>query len=288
MRELLTIPDFTRLHDWTGPWFMEPSAYQALRVLVFRTDLAAHIAERRSRMFDDDHKEKAADTLTEILPAKGGRNIAKIALTGTLMKSQSSFGGTSTVQARREINAAANDSTVQGILLAIDSPGGTVAGTAELGDTIKSAARQKPVYAWVDGLAASAAYWAASQADMIYAGNRMAQVGSIGTYFPAYDVSKQFEADGIKTHLFTTGPFKGMGVEGTAITEEQAAHLQERVNGMQAHFDTAVRTGRGLSATELTAVRSGAVYPATEALDRRLIDGTKTLEQTLAALAAAS
>jgi signal peptide peptidase SppA len=287
VKELL-VPDFGRLHDWTGPWLMEPQAYEALRTLLLRTDLVTHVAENRARMFDDGGEPKAADSLTELMPAKGGRNIAKIALSGTLMKSSSSFGGTSTVQARREINAAANDSTVQGILLAIDSPGGTASGTAELGDTIKAATRQKPVYAWVDGLAASAAYWAASQADQIFAGNRMAQIGSIGTYMPAYDLSQQFEKDGIKTHLFTTGPLKGMGVQGTQITEEQVAHLQDRVNGIQAHFDQAVRSGRGLSAAELAAVRSGAVFTTAEALGSKLIDGTKTFEQTFAALAAAS
>lgn len=278
MPDLLSIPFFSRIHDWTGAWFMDPDAYQALKATIMRANWQEHMAAG----------PRPSDSLTEMVPAKGGKNIAMIRLAGTLMKSESSFGGTSTVKARREINAAAGDPNVHGIMLAIDSPGGTVAGTAELGDAVKAATKQKPVYSWVDGLAASAAYWPAAQGDMIYAGNRMTRVGSIGTYFAAYDFSKEFEASGVQARLFTTGPLKGMGTPGMPITEEQAVHLQEQVNEMQTHFDAAVRSGRGMSAAQLTAVRSGAVFPAAEAIDKRLIDGVKTLEQTLAALAAAS
>lgn len=287
MRERIAVPDFARIHDWTGAWFMEPVAYHALKAMITRTDLARHMEESRAQRAAQT-EAGAKDTLTEMIPIRGGKNIAAIRLSGTLMKSESSFGGTSTIMARREISAAANDPNVHGILLSIDSPGGTVAGTAELGDTIKAATNKKAVYSFVDGLAASAAYWAASQSDMIFAGNRMAQIGSIGTYFAAYDFSKEFEAAGVRTHLFSTGPLKGMGTPGMPITDDQAAHLQERVNEMQTHFDAAVRSGRGMSASELTAVRSGAVFPAAQAIERKLIDGIKTLDQTLAALVAAT
>jgi len=287
MRELLEIPAFSRLHDWLGPWIMLPSAYEGLKATILRTDWARHMADYQQK------QELAAgrgeeDTLTQMIPVKGGKNIAAITLAGTLMKSASSFGGTSTVQARKEINAAKRDPNVHGILLAIDSPGGTVAGTAELGDAIKDATRSKPVYSYVDGLAASAAYWAASQTDMIFAGNRMTQTGSIGTYLPAYDFSKALEAEGVKAKLFTTGKLKGLGTYGMPITDEQSAHLQERVNEMQTHFDAAVRSGRGMNASQLEAVKSGAVFSAKEAMEKRLIDGIRTLDQTLAALAAAS
>lgn len=274
---LLPYAGYHRHHDWLGLWAMEESAAYSLRFLAERTPPAAHMAAAPQRQ----------PSYTQMVPAKAGKNIAMIRAAGTLMKAESSFGGTSTVQLRRDIRAAVADDTVSGILLAIDSPGGTVDGTYDLAADVKAATRRKPVYAWVDGMAASAAFWMASQASQVYAGNPMSQVGSIGTYLAVYDYSAAAERDGIKVHLFTTGPLKGLGVPGTAITEDHAAHLQGRINEAQTFFDDAVRKGRGLSASQLDGVRTGAAWFAAGAQERRLIDGIKTLDATLAALAAA-
>lgn len=268
---------FHRHHDWLGLWAMEAVAGEALKLLVERTPPTAHLAAAAPRQ----------PGYTTMVSAKGGKNIAMIRAAGTLMKAESSFGGTSTVQLRRDIRSAVADDTVSGILLAIDSPGGTVDGTYDLAADVKAAGRRKPVYAWVDGMAASAAYWMASQASLIYAGNPMSQVGSIGTYLAVYDYSAAAERDGVKVHLFTTGPLKGLGVPGTAITDDHKAHLQSRINEAQTFFDDAVRKGRGLSASALDDVRTGAAWFAGGAQEKRLIDGIKTLDATLAALAAA-
>jgi signal peptide peptidase SppA len=203
------------------------------------------------------------------------------------MKSQPSFGGTSTVQFRREVRSAANDPNVSGILLRFDSPGGTVSGTADAAADIRAARRKKPVWAFGDDLVASAAYWLASQADHFVVNNATAMVGSIGTYVAVADLSAAAEREGVKVHLFTTGPLKGLGVPGTQITDDQAAHVQRLVNETQTHFDEAVRKGRGMTATQVAAVRSGAMFPATEAVGLKLIDGVRSLESTLEALAAA-
>lgn len=269
---------YARSHDWFGLWAIEESAAQALRFLVERTPPAQHMAAAAPRQTG----------YTQMVPAKGGKNIAMIRAQGTLMKSESSFGGTSTVQLRRDVRNAVADDTVSGILLAIDSPGGTVDGTYDLAADVKAAGRRKPVFAWVDGMAASAAYWMASQASQVFTGNPMSQVGSIGTYLAVYDYSAAAEKEGVKVHLFTTGPLKGMGVPGTAITDDHKAHLQGRINEAQTFFDDAVRKGRGLSAAQLDGVRTGAAWFAAKAQELRLIDGIKSLDATLAALAAAS
>lgn len=277
MPEPIRVPDFSRIHDWCGLWAMEPIAFAALRELVARTDFGAHMAAPVRKLESGIVPE----------PAKGGKTVARINVVGPLMKSAGSFGGTSTVQLRRDIRQAAADPQFSGIMLAIDSPGGTVAGTMELGDEVRAARRQKPVHAFVDGMAASAAYWVASQADAVWARNAMAHVGSIGTYYSVVDSSQAAEREGVKVHLFTTGPLKGIGAPGVPVTDDQVAHLREWVDELQAHFDDAVRKGRGLSAAELAAVRSGEVFPATRALGKRLIDGIKTEDQVVNALATA-
>lgn len=274
----ITIPHFSRIDDWTGIWLMEPNAAHALQRLVAATNWPEHMAAAPPK----------PETNIRYESGRGGKNIAVIRMAGTLMKSQSSFGGgTSTVQVRRDIRAAVADGDVSGILLSIDSPGGTVAGTAALGREVQEAGKIKPVYAHIEDMGASAAYWVASQAHKVFADAQTTQVGSIGTYLTLYDYSAVAEREGVKVHHFATGPLKGLGADGVPITNEQASYLQGQVEKMQAEFDSAVRMGRNMSRNQLADVRTGGTFLANEAEKKGLIDGVKTLDQTIKALASA-
>ena len=276
MNDFIQVPLFSRIHDWVGVWAMEVGAFELMRRAAAAIQWQSHMAAAPL---------KVASTLD--MQQVGKKTIAVIRAAGTLMKSQSSMGGTSTVQLRRDLRAAANDPQVSGVLLAIDSPGGTAAGTWELGNAVGQVRRKKPIFAWVDEMAASAAYWAASQASAIYAANPSAFVGSIGTYQAVYDYSEAAAAQGVKVHVATTGPLKGMGVQGSRVTDEQISHVQSIVDELQTHFDKAVRSGRGMTAAQLEQVRSGAIFSAAQAIDLRLIDGIKGSDQVLESLAAA-
>lgn len=271
------VPAFPRALEYVGVWAMETAAAASLQATIAATDMARHMAAPQP--------PKTPTVLTE--SGAGGRSIARVVMRGTLMKGQSSFGGTSTVQLRRDIRQAANDPNVSGILLDIDSPGGTVAGTADLAAEVKSARRRKPVWAHIDDLGASAAYWVASQADQVFANDKTALVGSIGTLMTVYDFSAQAEKEGVKALVFATGPLKGAGSPGTQIDESQRAYFQKLVDGSQASFDAAVRSGRGMNASQLASVRTGGVFSASEALDLKLIDGIRSIDRTLEALAQA-
>lgn len=278
MPDLLTgLPTFPRLSDYFGVWCFEPERFFAMWRTVKVTDFAAHVAAGPPPRV----------TTTEMVAGTGGRHVAVVKAAGTLMKQQSSLGGTSTVQLRRDIRAAAADPNVSAILLAFDSPGGTVSGTADLAAEVNAARRKKPVWAHVDDLTASAAYWVASQADAVYANSPTALVGSIGTLMTVYDASKAAEREGIEAVVFATGPLKGAGTPGTAISEDQRAYFQGIVEGAQTHFDAAVRKGRGMSAAQLAAVRTGGVFSAEEAVGLKLIDGIRSIDKTLAELASA-
>jgi len=274
---LADLPAFPRLHEYFGLWAYEPEAFFAQWSLFRATDLTRHAAAPAPGR---------SSTMT-MEPGKNGQSVAVIGVGGTLMKQQSSMGGTSTIQLRRDIRTAANDPTVSGILLAIDSPGGAVAGMMSLAADVNAARRKKPLWAGIDDLGASAAYWLASQADAVYASSPTALVGSIGTIMTVYDVSKAAEAEGVKPLVFATGPLKGAGTPGTEITQEQRDYFQGLIDDTQQHFDAAVRKGRNLSAADLAKVRSGGVFPAAVAKDLKLIDGIQPLEKTLADLASA-
>lgn len=281
MRDLLprvAVPQaaqFARLDEYSGLWLVEPSRFNVLWDAMHRADLLAHVAARQpERSPGIDYR-----------PGKGGKSVAVVKAEGLLMKQASSMGGTSTVRLRRDIRSAAADPNVSGILLAIESPGGTAAGMLDLAGEVRAARRQKPVWAQIEDLGASAAYWLASQADMVFANSAMTLVGSIGTYQVVYDYSAAAEREGVKTFLFATGPLKGAGMRGTAVTPEQQADFQARVNEVQAHFDAAVRAGRSMSAAQLAAVRSGGVFSAAAGLELKLVDKIQSPERTIEALA---
>ncbi|HZZ77198.1 MAG TPA: S49 family peptidase, partial [Gemmataceae bacterium] len=119
------------------------------------------------------------------------------------------------------------------------------------------------------------------QASQIFANSPTAQIGSIGTFMVVYDMSEAAAKEGIKVHRFATGPLKGAGAKGTPLTEEQRAHLQQITDESQTAFDGAVKRGRGLTDKQLADVRTGGVWTAQNAMDRKLIDGVRPLGKTL-------
>lgn len=211
----------------------------------------------------------------------GGR-LAVIALEGELVKGDSSFGGTSTIRARQAVRAAAADSSVKGIMLHIDSPGGTVAGAYELADDIAEARGSKPVYAHIADLGASAAYLMASQADRITA-NRTALVGSLGTFATLVDESGALDRMGIKVHVVSSGGAKGEGYDGK-VTEGMLSDAQQRIDDLNQHFIAAVRDGRGFGEEEAAALFDGRVHVAQKAKGLGLIDEVSSFDEAMTQL----
>jgi signal peptide peptidase SppA len=279
----LTVPSFPRVQDYGGAWAIEPSAANALLSVASKMDLATHVQS------SPEVELKSAIELIPLDPvAPDGQQVAVIRLGGLLMKQVSSMtNGTSTVQARRDIRNATRDSKVSAILLMIDSPGGTVSGTADLAADVKAAAAQKPTWAFVEDLCASAAYYIASQTNKVFANSRSALVGSIGTVLALYDLSRKAISDGVEAIVFATGPHKGVGMApGSPVTSEQRSSVQSMVEQMQRDFDAAVQSGRRLTTEQLAAVKTGQVWPADQAQALGLIDGIQSLDATLTALVA--
>lgn len=184
----------------------------------------------------------------------------------------------------RIITAAASDPAVKAIMLRVDSPGGSVDGVNQLADAIAAAKQTKPVMAQVEGMAASAAYWAASQASAIYA-DEGSMVGSIGAYSLLVDDSEYWKAQGIKWTLVSTGEYKAIGEAGQPITDNQLAEVTHIVNTFFNMFKTAVQRGRGMDKKAVDAVADGKMYIGKQGVEMGLIDKVQNTDQTFAALA---
>lgn len=272
--EKLLALDVPHIDEYFGAWSILLEPFRAAIERVNRLDLAMHVQTVRAQ-----GELLAAEGRFGYDVAPGG--VAIVNLSGPLMKYASSLsGGSSTAVARRQLRNAANDEAVASILLRIDSPGGTVSGTADLADDVARAAKAKPLVAYIEDMGASAAYWIASQAPKVYA-NPTAIIGSIGTYAVLQDSSGWAEKQGLKVHVVKAGEFKGAGIDGTQITPEQLAEFQEMVNGLNEHFIRGVAAGRKLTLTKTRELADGRTYIGAAAQERDLIDGVQSFDQTL-------
>lgn len=230
---------------------------------------------------------KAALPAPSRIPAGAQRlgSVAVVDVAGVLTKDWTVlsllFGGTPTSLLAERIRQLTADPKVMQIVLRIDSPGGTVSGTAALGEAVRRAALEKSVVAYIDDLGTSAAYWIASQARTVYVGPT-ALVGSIGVYTSVADISELMNRAGIRVHLVNSGgELKGAGTPGTKITDAQLAALEQRVKGVNRQFILAVSRGRGKRIGGLAGVAAladGRTFTGQEALAAGLADGVRLFD----------
>jgi len=203
--------------------------------------------------------------------------VAVINIHGVLMKNPpqwlSWFGieAADYIEIQNQLAQALGNDSVKSILLHTNSPGGTVAGASETADAIFAANKIKPVTAYVEDLAASAAIYLISQSGKIEA-NPNAIVGSIGVLVVYEDYSKAAEMAGVKVHVIRSGEYKGMGVVGAEITEKQIQSMQEVINGMAANFKSAVSRGRKMSSEAVDKIATGQTWIACDAKKLNLVD----------------
>lgn len=195
--------------------------------------------------------------------------------------------GTSAERISGTLAKLAEDPAVRAVLLDIDSPGGTVSGIPELADEIRQfgAATQRPIWAFTDGMAASAAYWLAAASDRVLA-SPSAQVGSIGIYSVLHDSHRASETQGVDVHVLASGVHKGTGVPGTKLTTAQLAGVQDGVDAIFELFRDDVATDRALSDAPLAAVCDGQCWLAARGQELGLVDEVVSRNQAIRQLRA--
>lgn len=259
------------------PWMLTPEMHRTLTGIVTAHAFGGRVeAEQHIKAAEMPSNPKKRDFATvgnvAVIPCEGviGRKFDKVLY---------SSGVTSVDIWQRMINNAADDASVDAILLTFDSPGGAVTGVPEAAAAVADIARnRKPVIAIADGMMCSAAYYMACHATQIYA-IESAQVGSIGVYLALLDQSRAAEMAGLKVEMFKSGKHKGMGQPGTALTDEQRAMLQDRVDRLGAKFRATVNAGRERVIDP--AVMQGQAFDAAESLSNGLIDGITDFEGAL-------
>ena len=161
----------------------------------------------------------------------------------------------------------------KGIILDVDSPGGTVYESDEFYLKLLEykATTGKPIYAYFRSTACSGAYYIAMAADKIYA-NRNCTTGSIGVIISTYNLAGLFEKVGIEEISIVSGNNKAMGSMGTPMTEEQRSIYQSIVDESYQQFVDIVATGRQMDVSTVKSLADGRIYTATQALNVGLVD----------------
>lgn len=191
-------------------------------------------------------------------------------------------GGTSAEAVGRAIDAAVADPTIASILMEFDSPGGNAVGMTELAAKMRAARSAKPLTAHVNAMAASAAYWLASQADEVVV-TPSGMVGSIGVYMEHVDLSRALDAEGVTPTLISAGEHKVEGNPYEPLGDDARAHLQKMVDDVYGDFVSDIAKGRGVSAARVRAdYGKGRVMSARDALAAGMVDRIATFDETIA------
>ena len=168
-----------------------------------------------------------------------------------------------------------------GVILSIESPGGTTTGAERLYDHIRKLSEKKPVVALVGGMAASGGYIAAMGADRIVAqGNSL--VGSIGVLFQFPNVSKLLDTVGVKMEEVKSSPLKASPNGYEPTSPEARAALAALVKDSFDWFKDLVRERRSINGESLAEVTDGRVFTGRQALSLRLVDALGSEQDAIA------
>ncbi len=177
---------------------------------------------------------------------------------------------------------AGNDD-VKALVLRINSPGGTTAGSEALFDSLRKVAANKPVVAVMGEVAASGGYIAAISADYIIArGNTL--TGSIGVIMEYPDVTALMDKIGIEMQTIRSSEIKGGPSPFRPLTEEARAEEMAMVEEANQWFRGLVSQRRDLLGQQLDAVATGGVFSGRQAVENGLVDAIGGEDEALAYL----
>ena len=172
-------------------------------------------------------------------------------------------------------------SRASAVIVHIDSPGGTTAGSEQLYDALRELQSKKPMVVVVDGLAASGAYIAALSADHIIA-NETSLVGSIGVLFQYPNFTDVLKTIGIKVEEVKSSPLKAAPNGFEPTSPEARAAIEAIVLDSYAWFKDLVKNRRKMDNGQLTRVADGRVFTGRQAIGLKLVDGLGNEKTALA------
>jgi signal peptide peptidase SppA len=264
------------------PWALLPEKLSVIQTLI---------TERASgyRPTPEEIRARLEGSERAPRPTSGGRTIAVLPVHGVVVHRGHSFeassGGTSIEWLAQNLRALVDRPDVDTIVLDVDSPGGSTDGLVAFADELYRARKSKRLIAVANSMAASAAFWLASQANELVI-EPSGSVGSVGVYALHIDETGHLEKEGIRVTAIKAGARKLEGAPWEALSEDTKRHLQSTVDELYASFVGAVSRGRRTTFDKVESqFGQGRMYQAAEAVRRGMADRVATLHQVLEELA---
>ncbi len=201
-----------------------------------------------------------------------GPHTALIEIDGVIASGGGSGAADSVIPA---LNRAFSDTTSVGVILRINSPGGSPVQAGMINDEITRLRAQypkKPLYVVVDEMCASGGYYIAAAANKIFV-NKASIVGSIGVLMDGFGFTGLMDKVGVERRLMTAGENKGFLDPFSPQSIEQRKYAQEMLNEIHQQFIQVVRAGRGSRLKETPETFSGLFWSGSKAVEIGLADG---------------
>lgn len=265
---------------------MEPMALLPVTVPSLVAAMRGERAERKkvpfATFYSGDETPLTVEDLLGVETASSKGLLAVVSLWGVLSPN-GDYGGTSLDQFGRAIAMLDANPNVASILINCTSPGGTVTGTQETADIVRSVrdGGRTNIVALANGMMASAAMWIGAAASEVVV-TPSGEAGSIGVISMYADWSKAYKDAGIEVSVMRVPDKKARfsGVE--PLTDEMRALVEERLAASYEKFKRAMATNRGI---RIDSVQSkfggGEMLTAEQAVEAGLVDRIATLDSTI-------
>jgi protease-4 len=264
---------------------MNDNGGQWERDLVARLATAALKEQRRARLWGIFFKLLTFAYITVVLllafdvgerAAGGGMHTAMVEVSGLIAPG----GDASAEKVNDALAAAFKDANTKGVVVRINSPGGSPVQAQTIYDEMRRLRKQYPeipLYAVVEDICASGGYFVAAGADRIYVG-KASIVGSIGVLMNGFGFTGLMDKLGIERRLITAGENKGMLDPFSPLQERDVKHIKEMMGDIHQQFVAVVREGRGKRLKETPDMFSGLVWTGQKSVELGLADGIGSLE----------
>lgn len=218
--------------------------------------------------------------------AGGHKHVAMIPIHGMLMSRMGGMEGSGIISQQSVGDAVAragDNKDIGGIILHVDSVGGTAAGNEEAGDIIRQVAQQKPMATFVSGEGMySAAYWLGSQSGNVFLAGDTIGAGSIGTIYGYLDDSQALENKGLQYHWIRSGSKKALGGEGEKLTPLLYEEITRSLVQKQSAFLKNIALGLNISPEEAIRIADeGQIWYGQEAVQQGVAHGIRSLDQVI-------
>jgi len=258
-----------------------PNDQQWERSVLEKVALASVIEQRRTRRWNIFFKlllltyiifisSLAMSPMSDVSTLSKGLHTAMVDVKGIIV----SGGEADAESIIKSLKNAVKDPNTKGIVLRVNSPGGSPVQSSYVYEAIrelKNTHPTLPIYAVVEDLCASGCYFIASAADKIFV-NQSSIVGSIGVVMNGFGFTDTMKSLGVERRLYTAGEHKGFLDPFSNVKPAEKAHVQRMLNDIHAEFIESVKSGRGERLAENPDLFSGLVWAGSESIELGLTD----------------